>query len=289
MKNKSSSFYHESFRIFRKNKTAMISLAILIFLIAVALLAPWICRYDPDAQVLKDRLLFPSAAHWFGTDEFGRDILTRCIYGCRISLSVGIVSQLIATVIGYSMGVCAGYFGGRTDDVISFLIQLFSSIPFLLFAMALMCALGSGLVNLYVSLGLLTWASTARLIRGTVLQIKNQEYIQACRADGGSSLRIIMKHLLPNCIPMLIIAITLGIPNAILSEASLSYLGLGVPAPTASWGSMIAGSQTFIRTNTYYSLFPGLCIIITVMAFNMLGDGLRDALDPKMHSNGGSL
>ena len=228
------------------------------------------------------KLAPPSAEHWFGCDEMGRDILSRCIYGCRISLSVGLVSQLIALVIGYFMGVCAGYFGGRVDAVISFMIQVFSSLPDLLLAMALMFALGRGLVNLYIALGVLSWAKTARLIRGTVLQLKEKEYVQACRIDGGSSLRIIMRHLLPNCIPTLIITVTMGIPSAILSEASLSFLGLGVRSPMASWGAMISSSKTFIRTSPFYSLFPGFCIIITVIAFNMLGDGLRDALDPKL-------
>ena len=283
---KKKSYYSESFRLFRKNRVAMVSVIVLLLLSALALLAPVICRYDPNLQSLRDRLQTPSAEHWFGTDEVGRDIFTRCIYGCRISLSVGIVSQLIASVIGYLLGVSAGYFGGKVDDVISFLIQVFSSFPFLLFAMALMNVLGPGLLNLYLSLGILSWAGTARLIRGTVMQLKNQEYIQACKTDGGGNLRIILKHLLPNCVPMLIVSITLGIPSAILSEASLSYLGLGVQIPTASWGSMISESQTYIRTHTYYSLFPGLLIIITVMAFNMLGDGLRDALDPKLHSGG---
>lgn len=287
MKNKS--FYSDVLKNIVKNKLAMLSVFILIFLILICIFAPWISPYDPNKQILADRLLSPSAAHPFGTDQYGRDILTRCIYGCRISLSVGIISQLIATVIGYFMGVCAGYFGGIVDDIISFIIQVFSSFPFLLFAMALMYALGAGVVNLYLSLGLLSWASTARLIRGQVMQIKNKEYIQACKVDGGSNLRIILKHLFPNCIPMLIVSITLGIPSAILSEASLSYLGLGIPVPTASWGTMISESQQFIRSNTYYSLFPGLCIILTVMAFNIFGDGLRDALDPKLHSQKGGL
>ena len=175
------------------------------------------------------------------------------------------------------MGVTAGYVGGKTDDAISFVMQVFSSFPFLLFAMALMYALGPGITNLYISLGLLSWASTAKLIRGQVMQLKGQEYIQACKVDGGSTLRIILKHLFPNCIPMLIVSITLGIPGAILSEAK------------PSWGSMIAESQDFIRSNTYYSLFPGLCIIVTVMAFNMMGDGLRDALDPKLRISRGEL
>ncbi|EFU75888.1 ABC transporter permease [Lachnoanaerobaculum saburreum] len=272
-----------------KNKIAILSAMILICLVIICIFAPFLTPYDPNKQALNDRLLAPSMTHLWGTDQYGRDILTRCIYGCRISLSVGIISQLIATFIGYFLGVAAGYFGEIVDDIISFIIQVFSSFPFLLFAMALMYALGAGKVNLYLSLGFLSWAATARLIRSKVMEIKNQEYIQACKIDGGSNLRIILKHLLPNCIPMLIVSITLGIPNAILSEASLSYLGLGIPVPTASWGNMIAESQQFIRSNTYYSLFPGLCIIVTVMAFNMFGDGLRDALDPKLHSQKGGL
>lgn len=286
---KKNNFYSESFQRFCKNKVAVISALILISLIVVCFIAPLITSYDPEKQVLSERLLSPSLKHWWGTDQYGRDIFTRCVYGCRVSLSVGIISQLIATIIGYFMGVTAGYVGGKTDDTISFVMQVFSSFPFLLFAMALMYALGPGITNLYISLGLLSWASTAKLIRGQVMQLKGQEYIQACKVDGGSTLRIILKHLLPNCIPMLIVSITLGIPSAILSEASLSYLGLGVPSPKPSWGSMIAESQDFIRSNTYYSLFPGLCIIVTVMAFNMMGDGLRDALDPKLRISRGEL
>lgn len=286
---KKNNFYSESFQRFCKNKVAVVSVLILISLIIICFIAPLITSYDPEKQALSERLLSPSLKHWWGTDQYGRDIFTRCVYGCRVSLSVGIISQLIATIIGYFMGVTAGYVGGKTDDAISFVMQVFSSFPFLLFAMALMYALGPGITNLYISLGLLSWASTAKLIRGQVMQLKGQEYIQACKVDGGSTLRIILKHLFPNCIPMLIVSITLGIPSAILSEASLSYLGLGVPSPKPSWGSMIAESQDFIRSNTYYSLFPGLCIIVTVMAFNMMGDGLRDALDPKLRISRGEL
>ena len=286
---KKNNFYSESFQRFCKNKVAVVSELIIISLLIICFIAPLITSYDPEKQALSERLLSPSLKHWWGTDQYGRDIFTRCVYGCRVSLSVGIISQLIATIIGYFMGVTAGYVGGKTDDAISFVMQVFSSFPFLLFAMALMYELGPGITNLYISLGLLSWASTAKLIRGQVMQLKGQEYIQACKVDGGSTLRIILKHLFPNCIPMLIVSITLGIPSAILSEASLSYLGLGVPSPKPSWGSMIAESQDFIRSNTYYSLFPGLCIIVTVMAFNMMGDGLRDALDPKLRISRGEL
>lgn len=278
------SYWSISWNIFKKNKVAMICLGIVIVLCFVALFAPWIAPYDPDAQVLTERLMASNAQHWFGTDDLGRDIFSRIVYGCRISLSVGIVSQIIATVIGYTMGVCAGYFGGKVDAVISFIIQVFSSFPFLLFAIAIMFVLGPGLINLYLALGLLGWASTARLIRGDVMRLKKMEYIDACKISGGSSFKIIMKHLLPNCLSTLIVTVTLGIPSAIMSEASLSFLGLGVKPPMSSWGSMISFSQPYIRSATYYSIIPGLAIIITVLAFNMLGDGLRDALDPKLRS-----
>lgn len=275
-------YYKESWDILRKNPVAMACLFIVLFLVFVAVFAPWVAPFDPDAIDIPNKLHAPDRVHPFGCDEFGRDILSRCIYGCRVSLSVGIVSQLIAVVIGYFMGVCAGYFGGKADAAISFVIQVFTSLPDLLLAMALMFALGRGLANLYIALGVLSWARTARLIRGTVLQLKEKQYVQACRIDGGSSFRVIMKHLLPNCIPTLIITVTMGIPSAILSEAALSFLGLGVRPPMASWGMMISSSKTFIRTSPFYSLFPGFCIIVTVLAFNLLGDGLRDALDPKL-------
>ena len=276
------SYYRVSWEILKKNKLAMTCLVVIILIVLAAIFAPVLTPYDPNVNDLPNRFLSPCAAHLMGTDEYGRDILTRVLYGCRISLSVGIVSQIIASFIGYFVGVCAGYFGGKVDIVVSFIIQVFSSFPFLLFAIAMMFILGPGLVNLYIALGLLGWTSTARLVRGDVMRLKNTEYIEACIVGSGSSLRVIIKHLLPNCVPTLIVTATMGIPNAILSEASLSFLGLGVPIPTASWGSMISSAQQFIRGYTYYSIFPGVAIIITVLAFNLLGDGLRDALDPKL-------
>lgn len=283
-KRRASSYWAVSWNIFKKDKVGMTCLVIVGLLVLVALLAPVLAPFDPDAQELSNMLQAPNATHPFGTDEFGRDILSRVIFGCRISLSVGVISQLIALVIGFLAGVFAGYFGGKVDAVISFFIQVFSSFPFLLFAIVVMFVLGPGLINLYVALGLLMWTSTARLVRGDVMRLKGSEYIQSCILSGGSSWRIIMKHLLPNCVSTLIVVSTLGIPNAILSEASLSFLGLGVQPPMASWGQMISASQPYIQSNTYYSVIPGIAIIITVMAFNMLGDSLRDALDPKMRA-----
>ncbi len=284
VKRRASSYWAVSWNIFKKNKLGMFCLVVVFLLALVAIFAPLLAPYDPDAQELTNMLQPPSAAHLFGTDEYGRDILSRVIYGCRVSLSVGVVSQAIALVIGFLAGVCAGYFGGKVDAVISFVIQVFSSFPFLLFAIVVMYALGQGLVNLYVVLGLLGWASTARLIRGDVMRLKGSEYIQSCILSGGKSWRIIMRHLLPNCVSTLIVTTTLGIPSAIMSEASLSFLGLGVMPPMSSWGQMIDAAQPYIQSSTYYSVIPGIAIIVTVMAFNLLGDALRDALDPKMRS-----
>ena len=283
-KGRASNYWAVSWQIFRKNKLGMACLAIVVLLAVIAILAPVLSPYDPDSQTLTDMLLRPGGAHPFGTDEFGRDILSRTIYGCRISLSVGVVSQVIAIMIGFFAGVCAGYFGGKVDAVISFVIQVFSSFPFLLFAIVVMFVMGPGLGNLYVALGLLGWTSTARLIRGDVMRLKGSEYIQSCILSGGKPMRIILKHLLPNCVYTLIVTATLGIPDAILSEATLSFLGLGVQPPMASWGQMISASQPYIQSNTYYSVIPGIAIIVTVMAFNLLGDAMRDALDPKMRS-----
>lgn len=283
-KRRASSYWAVSWNIFKKNKLGVFCLAVVILLVLVAIFAPLLAPYDPDAQELTNMLKPPSAEHLLGTDEYGRDILSRVIYGCRVSLSVGVVSQVIALVIGFLAGVSAGYFGGKVDAVISFVIQVFSSFPFLLFAIVMMFALGQGLQNLYITLGLLGWASTARLVRGDVMRLKGSEYIQSCILSGGKSWRIIMRHLLPNCVSTLIVTTTLGIPSAIMSEASLSFLGLGVQPPMSSWGQMINAAQPYMQSSTYYSVVPGIAIIITVMAFNLLGDSLRDALDPKMRS-----
>ena len=283
-KRRAQSYWAVSWNIFKKNKLGMFCLLIVILLVLIAIFAPLLSPYDPYAQELSNRYQAPGGAHLFGTDEFGRDLLSRMLYGCRISLSVGVVSQAIALFIGFLAGVSAGYFGGWVDSVISFIIQVFSSFPFLLFAIVVMFVLGPGLINLYVALGLLMWTGTARLVRGDVMRLKGSEYIQSCILSGGSSWRVIMKHLLPNCVSTLIVTSTLGIPNAILSEASLSFLGLGVQPPMASWGQMISAARSVIQSSTYYSVIPGVAIIITVMAFNLLGDALRDALDPKMRS-----
>lgn len=224
----------------------------------------------------------PSKVHWLGTDEYGRDILSRIIYGTRVSLSVGILAQVIATVIGVTLGSLAAYYGGWVDTLISRIMEIFAAFPDLIFAMGIMFVLGPGIKNIFIALGLLTWVRTARLIRGAVLQLKGKEYVEAARASGASDFKIITKHLIPNSISTVIVLVTLGIPNAIMYEASLSFLGMGIQAPTASWGSMISFAQPYISYMPTYSIFPGIAIMITVIAFNIFGDGLRDALDPKM-------
>ena len=281
---RAQSYWQVSWNIFKRNKLGMICLGIVLALAIIAILAPVIAPYSYKDQNLAIQNQNPTVEHLLGTDEYGRDILSRIIYGCQISLSVGIVSQAIALLIGFIAGVAAGYYGRWVDSVVSFVIQVFSSFPFLLFAILIMFVMGPGLINLYIALGLLMWTTTARLIRGDVMRLKNSEYIQSCILSGGNSFRIIMKHLLPNCISTLIVVSTLGIPSAILSEATLSFLGLGVQPPEASWGQMIAASQPFLESQPIYSIAPGIVIISTVMSFNLLGDALRDALDPKMRS-----
>lgn len=281
---RAQSYWQVSWNIFKRNKLGMICLGIVLALAIIAILAPVIAPYSYKDQNLAIMNQNPTVEHLLGTDEYGRDILSRIIYGCQISLSVGIISQAIALFIGFVAGVAAGYYGHWVDAVVSFIIQVFSSFPFLLFAILIMFVMGPGLINLYIALGLLMWTTTARLIRGDVMRLKNSEYIQSCILSGGNSFRIIMKHLLPNCISTLIVVSTLGIPSAILSEATLSFLGLGVQPPDASWGQMIAASQPFLESQPIYSIAPGIVIIITVMSFNLLGDALRDALDPKMRS-----
>ena len=278
----SSSYWKDSFRRLSKNKVAMVFGVIIILLVIVAIAAPALAPYDPNAQELSNALKSPSAEHLLGTDEYGRDILSRIIYGTRISLSVGIVSQIIATVIGVTLGAVAGYYGGKTDMVISRIMEIFAAFPDLLLAMAVMFALGTGITSLFISLAIVSWVQTARMMRGQVLQLKEKEFVEACIASGGSGFRIILKHMIPNCISTIIVLITLGIPSAILTEASLSFLGIGIQPPDPSWGSMISYAQPYINSDPLYSIFPGIAIIITVVSFNMFGDGLRDALDPKL-------
>ena len=273
-----SSFYGDSLKRLKKNRMAMFCAGILVLLVLAAIFAPVIAPYDPTYQDYSAVLAAPSMAHPFGTDEYGRDILSRIIYGSRVSISIGIVAQVVASFVGVILG--AG--GGRIDSIISRIMEIFQAFPDLIFAMAIMTFLGKGVLNLFIALGLLTWVRTARMIRGSVMQLKEKEYIEASRACGASTFWIITKGLIPNCLSTIIVLVTLGIPNAIMYEASLSFLGIGIQPPTPSWGNMISAAQTFISYRPVYSIMPGVAIMVTVIAFNIFGDGLRDALDPKL-------
>ena len=281
-KKRAQSYWAVSWNIFKKNKLGMFCLIVVALLCLVAIFAPVLAPYDPDAQEITNMFQNPGGAHIFGTDEYGRDILSRVIYGCRISLSVGVVSQAIALLIGFTAGVLAGYFGGKVDAVISFVIQVFSSFPFLLFAIVVMFAMGPGLINLYVALGLLGWTSTARLVRGDVMRLKGSEYIQSCILSGGKPMRIILKHLLPNCIGQIVATTCLQIPSAIFTESFMSFLGVGVLAPLTSLGSMCSDALGGISTYPYRLIIPAIIISIMILSFNLFGDGLRDALDPRL-------
>ncbi len=280
----SVSLYKDAWRRFLKNKFSCLWLGIIVVLTIVAVFAPFIAPYDPYAQNVADKFLSPDFSHPLGTDNFGRDILSRIIYGSRISLSVGVVAEAIAVTIGVIIGISAGYFGGRIDTVLSRIIEVFASFPFILFAIAVMFIIGPGILNVFIAIGVIGWTGHARIIRSQVLQLHSLEYVEAAKAAGASDFRIILKHMLPNCLSTIIIIATLDIPGDIMLEATLSFLGLGVAPPTASWGEMISSARMFLRQQPMFSIFPGIAIMITVLAFNMVGDAMRDALDPKLRN-----
>lgn len=278
----STGLYKDAWKRLKKNKFAIICLYSIIMFSLIAIFAPVIAPYDPAEQDIFNILAGPSKEHWLGTDHLGRDILSRIIYGSRVSLSVGIVAESIAVVIGVLMGAIAGFYGGFIDALICRIIEVFASFPFLLFAISVMFVLGPGIMNVFIAIGFIGWTGLARLIRAQVMQLKEKEYIEAAKAVGSSKKRIILKHLLPNCLSTVIVIISLDIPGDIMAEATLSFLGLGVQPPMASWGEMINSARMFMRQAPMYSVYPGIAIMIIVLAFNTLGDALRDALDPKL-------
>lgn len=278
----STSLYKDAWKRFKKNKFAMVCLVLIILLAVIAVFAPFIAPHDPYEQDVLNKFADISAAHPLGTDNYGRDILSRIIYGTRISLAVGIVAEAIAVTIGVIVGTAAGYYGGKIDTVLSRIIEIFASFPFILFAIAVMFILGQGIINVFIAIGVIGWTGHARLIRSQVLQLRTKEYAEAARAAGASDFRIMVKHMIPNCLSTIIVITTLDIPSDIMLEATLSFLGLGVAPPTASWGEMISAARTFLRQQPMFSIYPGIAIMITVLAFNTLGDALRDALDPKL-------
>lgn len=261
----------------------MLKVGVVFMLVALAgaLLGPLATPYDPAHQELALRLGAPNAAHPFGLDELGRDILARVLAGARISFLVGLTVVSVSAVVGTVLGALAGYFGGALDDLISRLIDVLLAFPGLLLAIAIVAVLGPSLVNVLVALTLIGWVSYARLVRGQVLRAREFEYVQAARALGAGTLRILWRHVIPAAVPSLVVQSTLGMAGAIIGEASLSFLGLGVQPPTPSWGTMLNGGRAHILDAPHLTIFPGLAIALLVLGFNFVGDGLRDRLDPR--------
>ena len=274
----------EIWRRLKKNKMAMLGLTILVMLALTAIFADVIADYDTKviAQDIPNRLQGPSMEHWCGTDEFGRDIFARLVHGSRVSLVVGLISVSISLFIGGALGAIAGYYGGRVDNVIMRIMDIFLAVPSILLAMTIVAALGTSLVNVMLAIGVSGVPGYARIVRASVISIKDQEFVEASRAIGAKSPTTIFREILPNCLAPIIVQATLSVAGAILSTASLSFIGLGVQPPSPEWGAMLSGGRNYLRDALHLTLFPGLAIVITILALNLLGDGLRDALDPRL-------
>ena len=260
----------------------MIGLAMLLLLIFAAVFANLIAPYDPVEQNLLIRLQGPSAAHWFGTDELGRDIFSRILYGARISLTVGLIAVSISCVAGCALGAIAGYYGGILDTVIMRISDIMMAIPSILLNISIVAALGTGLQNVMIAIGISSVPAYCRIMRASLLSLKNQEFVDASRVAGSTDFYIIMHHIIPNSLAPLIVQATLKIGGAILSCASMSFIGLGIVPPTPEWGAMLSTGRDFLRDAPHLTAFPGLAIMFAVFSMNLIGDGLRDALDPKL-------
>ena len=270
-------------RLMKEKKMAAISAVVILVMLLMALFAPILTPYSYEEIVDPlNRLAPPGAQHLLGTDELGRDVFTRLLYGARISLLVGIVPTLISMIAGAVLGILAGYLGGWVDTLIMRLADIMLAFPSMLLAMVIMYTLGDGIMNIFLALALVNWASVARIVRAETLKLRETEYIEAARCIGVNHVKIMCRHILPNCIPSLIVLFTLNVPSAILSESSLSFLGLGLQKPMASWGLMVNTGRQFLYNDPVLSLAPSLAIMIVVLAFNFLGDGLRDILDPHL-------
>lgn len=267
---------------FRRNTPALISLIFILAQVIVAVFAPWIAPYDPLKGDYSATWQLPNHKYWLGTDDLGRDVLSRLIYGARVSLAVGIFSQVIIVLIGLPIGALAGLLGGWVDYVFMRVVDILSSLPGMLFYILLMVALGSGFVNIIIAMSLTGWIGIARLVRGQVLSIKETDYVRAARAMGGSTRHIVVTHLVRNSLTPVIVSMTLGVPGAMFGEAGLSFLGLGIAPPTPSWGQMIGLYQGYIQTFWHLTVFPAIVLAVTMLAWFLLGDGLRDALDPSI-------
>ena len=274
-------------RIFGKNAASVAGLGLVVVFLLIALVGPWIVPYPEDATgtVHLDRKLeAPSRAHWFGTDEVGDDVYTRVVLGARLSLQIGLVITLVAAAIGVPLGVVAGYVGGRLGEGIMRITDVFLAVPALVLAVAVVSALGPGIVNAMLAIALVWWPGYVRLVQGKALAISQESYVEAARAVGVGRLRIAFVHLLPNCLSPILVKASMDMGTAILTAASLGFIGLGAQPPFPEWGAMISHGRNYLPTWWWYSAFPGLAIYFTVLGFNLLGDGLRDVLDPKSRS-----
>jgi len=279
-------------RVFRKNKIAMIGLVITSILILSALFAPLVAPFSPIAQSLPDRLMPPAwaeggqMAHLLGTDDFGRDLFSRIIYGSQISLRIGVISVSISLVFGLTLGTLAGFYGGRVDALIMRTVDIMLALPAILLAIVIVAMLGPSLNNAMIAIGVVGIPAFARLIRGSVLQEKQKEYVTASRINGASNMNLMFKVILPNCLSPVIVQATMGFASAVLEAAGLSFLGLGAQPPTPEWGAMLSDGLEYITTAPWVITYPGLAILLTVLGFNLIGDGLMDALDPKRKGKG---
>ncbi|MDR7079559.1 peptide/nickel transport system permease protein [Neobacillus niacini] len=274
----------EAWKSFKKNKFALVGAGIVVFFIIIAIVAPVIAPYGVNEQVLSNRNAPPSADHWFGTDDFGRDILSRVMFGARISLWVGFVAVTGSIVIGCFLGIIAGYYGRWIDTLISRIFDIMLAFPSILLAIAVVAVLGPSLQNALIAIALINVPNFGRLIRSKVLSVKQEEYIMAAKAIGMSDARILFHHVLPNSLAPIIVQGTLAIATAIIEAAALGFLGMGAQPPEPEWGKMLADSRQYIIQAPWTVLFPGVAIMLTVLGFNLMGDGLRDALDPRMKS-----
>lgn len=279
---RSRSQWAEVWRRLRRNWMAMFGLAIMILIVFTALFADVIAPYDFREQDLRNVAAPPSRDHLLGTDDLGRDILSRIIYGARVSLQVGFVAVGISLILGGTLGALAGYYGGNIDNFVMRFMDVLLAIPSILLAIAIVSAFGGGLINVMIAVGIATIPVYARIVKASVISIKEQEFIEAARAVGATDLRIILKHIIPNSMAPMIVQGTLGVAIAILSAAGLSFIGLGIEPPTPEWGAMLSSGRHLIRRAPHVATFPGLAIVITIFALNLLGDGLRDALDPRL-------
>ncbi|MBB1491592.1 MULTISPECIES: nickel transporter permease [unclassified Paracoccus (in: a-proteobacteria)] len=273
--------FYQGWLTFRANRLAMLGLVILIALVLMAIFAPWLSPYDPVAQNLGDRLQPPSAAHWLGTDALGRDILSRIIWGSRVTLFIVGTVALISPILGLLIGTVAGFAGGWVDQVLMRITDIFLAFPKLILALALVAALGPGIVNAVLALAITGWPPYARLARAETLAVRNADYIAAARLQGAGPGRLLIGHIWPMCVSSLIVRVALDMAGIILSAAGLGFLGLGAQPPLPEWGAMISDGRTYILDHWWVAAMPGMAIFIVSLAFNLLGDGLRDVLDPK--------